>query len=309
MEQQLVIFHVIEDKHRDKYIRNYEVLTFPLSDLRPEVELKLWGTRKMQVLGMTDEELAFKIGDLRRYTLNRYWQVLSTVKMDLEDPFDDRSERFILYFSTPVEKAADGVYNRMTELIGTMRENGKTGDFWKNIPLGREMMHLFKDCVPLRDEEINPVVGMKAMSALAGEWLLSKQDVPRLFLSFYAYWEVCDQLKEKEDGSPNGTESFAEAWNDNLFKFTWMVDPCMTAELFDKLFGNDTTLRFDFLQLSPEWEKEVYDIELETDEAVKGESRGMGFCFSYWMSKAATAKRHGLLWRSPHVMNPGVMFD
>jgi hypothetical protein len=88
-----------------------------------------------------------------------------------------------------------------------------------------------------------------------------------------------------------------------------MSDANMTSELYEKLFGNETTLRFDIIQLSPEWEKEIYDIEKESDEEVKGISRGMGFCHALWTAKTEVAAKHGFQWRSPRIMNPGTRFD
>ena len=51
-------------------------------------------------------------------------------------------------------------------------------------------------------------------------------------------------------------------------------------------------------------------MEKETDEAIgRNAPRGMGFCFLYWSSKAAVLARRGIFWKSPHEMNPRVMFD
>ena len=307
MEQHLVICKVLEVTRRRETRRKYGFKRIPLAKLKVGAELKISDERKLRVIDLNDEELTFQVG-FRQYTLNRFWQVLSTVKLDLPSGLDDMGERFVLYFETPVEQAEEGVYDRLMELIKVMREN-KHGDWWKNIPLAREMMHLFKDCAPLRDKEINPVVRMQAMAALADEDLLSKHDVPRLFLSFYAYWEICNELKKSADGETTHTEEFEESWENNLFKYTWTLDPGMTNELYQRLFGKDVSLRFDFLQLTPEWEKAIYDIEKETDKELEGESRGMGFCFHYWSVKAEKAEQHGFQWRSPHLMNPRVMFD
>ena len=309
MEQLLVIVFVHENKFGTSVKRKYEFQRIPLSQLTSGAEIQLSETKSMTVIALTDEELSFEMDAWHHYLLNRQWQVLSTVKMDDPDDIGDWSERFIFYFETPVEKAEKGVYKRMLELINVMRENAEDNAPWKNIPLAHEMMHLFKDCTPLRDKEINPVVRMQAMMALEGENLLSKQDLPRLFLSFYAYWEINNELKEKQDGKVNDGDDFAKAIDDNLFKYTWIIEPFMTAELFDKLFGQDQMLRFDLIQYTPEWEKAIYDIEKETDKELKGESRGMGFCFLYWSVKTEKAAQHGLQWRSPHLMNPRVMFD
>ena len=51
-------------------------------------------------------------------------------------------------------------------------------------------------------------------------------------------------------------------------------------------------------------------MEKETDEAIgRNVPRGMGFCFMYWSSKADVLARRGIFWKSPHEMNPRVMFD
>ena len=61
---------------------------------------------------------------------------------------------------------------------------------------------------------------------------------------------------------------------------------------------------------TPLWEEIYYEVEKETDEAIgRNAPRGMGFCFLYWSSKAAVLARRGIFWKSPHEMNPRVMFD
>ena len=47
----------------------------------------------------------------------------------------------------------------------------------------------------------------------------------------------------------------------------------------------------------------------EAGERCFGESRGMGFCFSYWSMKRAVLAKYGIEWRSPRTMNPRVLFD
>lgn len=308
MEQQLVICKILEMKYRREVRRKYNFKRVPISRLKAGAELKLSDARTMRVVALSEEELSFQIG-FRQYTLNRNWQVLSTIKLDLPSDLDDTSERFAFYFETPVEQVGEGVYNRLEELIDEMRKNIESSDWWRNIPLAREMMHLFKDCSPLRDEEINPVVRMQAMAALAAENLLSKQDVPRLFLSFYEYWEICNAMKKASDGKTTKTEEFEESLEDNLFKYSWTLDSGMTSELYQKLFGKDVSLRFDLLQLTEAWEKAIYDIEEETHRQLKDEPKGMGSCFGYWSAKTANARKRGFEWRSPHVMNPRVRFD
>ncbi len=312
MEQQLVIVRTDEFQYGDSCQRQRQREVVPLSRLTLGAEISLSPHRTMKVTALTDEELSFSI-DLRNYTLNRYWQVLGTVKMDSPtDGYSVENERYTFLFETPVQHVGKGLYEQMAEMMDKMREHTQPGDFyasWKNIPLAREMMHLFKDATPLRDEEINPLVRMMGVSAIADEKMLPVKDVPRLFLSYCEYWNVCRDLLEEGDGEQKKLEEDAQWYDDQVFKYSWSVDPTMTSELYDKLFGKDQFLRFDPLQLSPEWEKAIYDIELQVEKMVEGESRGMGFCFSYWSAKTAAARQHGLHWRAPDVMNPGVMFD
>lgn len=313
MEQQLVIVRTEEYQLGRSCEKHQQREVIPLSRLTPGAEIPLSSQRTMKVIALTDEELTFSIDPLRHYTLNRYWQVLGTVKLDnLTDDYVMVQERFTFLFETPVQHVGNGLYEQMAEMMDKMRENTQPGDYcepWRNIPLAREMMHLFKDATPLRDEEINPLIRMMGVSSIADEKILPIKDVPRLFLSYCEYWNLCKDLLEESDGEWENLESDAKWYDDQVFKYSWCIDPAMTLELYDKLFGKDQFLRYDPLQLSPEWEKAIYDIELEVAERVKDESRGMGFCFSYWSEKTAVANKHGLPWRSPHVMNPDVMFD
>ena len=68
-------------------------------------------------------------------------------------------------------------------------------------------------------------------------------------------------------------------------------------------------LKVDPVQASQAWEDVIYEVEQEVEEELKDESRGMGFCFSYWSAKRAALARRGIAWRSPSTMNPRVMFD
>ena len=82
MEQNLVIACIKESTYRKNQHRNVEVQRIPLSKLQMGAELKLSEQHKMSVVKLTEEELTFVIDDLRCYTLNRYWQVLGTVKLN-----------------------------------------------------------------------------------------------------------------------------------------------------------------------------------------------------------------------------------
>lgn len=69
-------------------------------------------------------------------------------------------------------------------------------------------------------------------------------------------------------------------------------------------------LKKDPVEYSRRWESVYYDVKDELDERFADTPRGMGFCFEYWHAMAdLLAKKYRILWRNPHLMNPGVIFD
>lgn len=68
-------------------------------------------------------------------------------------------------------------------------------------------------------------------------------------------------------------------------------------------------LRHDPVEWTARWEEVIDAAEKEAYESLEGEPRGMGFCFGYWHAKTAALARYGISWRSPSIMNPGVIFD
>jgi hypothetical protein len=60
-----------------------------------------------------------------------------------------------------------------------------------------------------------------------------------------------------------------------------------------------------------EWQQErVRRLQLESPELAKAASTGTGLCHRHWaLVKQLMRERHGIEWRSPSDMNPGVLFD
>lgn len=83
------------------------------------------------------------------------------------------------------------------------------------------------------------------------------------------------------------------------------------AELLDIIFHPRVGhLRADPVEFTERWEKIYYDLSDELDRMLADEPRRMGYCFMYWEAKARLLREaYGIEWRSPHAMNPGVMFD
>lgn len=69
-------------------------------------------------------------------------------------------------------------------------------------------------------------------------------------------------------------------------------------------------LRKDPVEYTWEWENIYYDVEDKLNERFANAPRQMGFCFLFWRAKQEMLeKEYGILWRSPSLMNPHMIFD
>ena len=69
-------------------------------------------------------------------------------------------------------------------------------------------------------------------------------------------------------------------------------------------------LKVDPVEYTWEWEQIFYRVEDELDLILAEVPRGMGFCYHYWYAKEELLKtKYNIIWNSPPMMNPGVMFD
>lgn len=69
------------------------------------------------------------------------------------------------------------------------------------------------------------------------------------------------------------------------------------------------TLNYDPIEESEPYLAVIDEVERRLYEDLKNEPRHMGFCFEYWSAKRDLLAEYGIEWRSPHMMNPRVMFD
>ena len=194
---------------------------------------------------------------------------------------------------------------RLVDIYNEMCINGEAGELWRNIPGAKEIMHIMKNIAPERDSEINPAVRMLICESIIGNDLIDLRDTPRLYLEYLEYWKECHNMP-KTDEELSDTEldaDFKETAEEMSRKVRTMLAGDMTP--WDTL----GYLKYDPVQLSPQWEENIYEIEKECDARLKGEMRGMGFCYAYWSAKRAVAAEYGIDWVSPSGMNPGVMFD
>lgn len=68
-------------------------------------------------------------------------------------------------------------------------------------------------------------------------------------------------------------------------------------------------LKKDPIEWISRWEEVIDEADRKAYRRLAGMPRGMGWCFAFWAERAAALREFGIEWRSPSLMNPGVMFD
>ena len=189
------------------------------------------------------------------------------------------------------QKSQESLESRLQELYDQMCDHAKVGDFWKNIPLAREMLRLMKE----ETTESNRDDILQLCEWVVTQKLLLDCETPRLILSFMEFWS---ELSHDE-----------QRWAKAMHRLRRMIDPNTPEEEKMKLMMEGRTLKNDPIQLTEAWEENIYEVEKELDEKYKGQSYFMGFCYEYWSAKRAALARRGIRWRSPALMNPHVRFD
>ncbi len=182
---------------------------------------------------------------------------------------------------------------RLEKIFREMVKNaGEFGLMWKNIPLGREafaiMQHL-PDSVP------GEFATAAEKAGLLGQMLEHMDELrsPRFCIAVREYMSRLDPAEET-----NATE---------LAKLYDYIDPTLPMEDFCRVYRRH--LKFDPVERTAEYEAVIYSAEYLVSRALADVPRGMGFCFAYWSAMADALAEFGIDWRSPHMMNPGVMFD
>ena len=78
---------------------------------------------------------------------------------------------------------------------------------------------------------------------------------------------------------------------------------------FDKIFFKGY-LKRDPIEWSEKYEKIIDEANKKIYALLEDYPRGMGFCLAYWSVKEKVLREdYGVKWKSPVIMNPGVIFD
>ena len=251
-----------------------------------------------------EERMDFTFGE-HQYALMRQWQVIGTPTAEAGE------ERCVFFFGNHIESSHDWDETNAVRLLGEIYENTGKGEVWRNIPLLHEFIHELKDLSPFRSSVINPLYKVCALQNLLQHDVLDKREAPRLYLSLCELCRLynCYVQDQDEDASLDYDKEYFDHIDELIYKLSWVVsaqDGQRAQECWDNL---GYMLRADIVQSTPEWENVIYEVELEVDDLLKDELRGMGFCYGYWSAKRAALARRGIDWNPPPSMNRGVMFD
>lgn len=194
----------------------------------------------------------------------------------------------------------DDKAQRVIAIVDEMRKNSEDMRQWKNIPLANECVQLLKEI----DATEEPPIG-KALACGAVISQLPEYDVPRLVLSILKYKLELVRQSDEQDSERYPTEEEVQA---DIQRLEDYIDT-EHVSVSDFMKQYDRHLRFATVERTPQWEDNYYEVEQECDRRLGDTPRGMGFCFAYWSTLREVLSERGIIWQSPHELNPRVMFD
>ncbi|MCR5519383.1 MAG: hypothetical protein K6F21_03540 [Bacteroidales bacterium] len=188
--------------------------------------------------------------------------------------------------------------DKIVKNVEQMRSNAQEQAIFKNLPLAAETFKLIRE---LDDPEEGPLGKAYACNAMIEQ--LSEYDTPRFVLRI-----LRQELAWLEESSEKSDWLFPEDVQEDIDRLEAYIDTeALGMEEFCKKYGRH--LLFDPVERTKRWEEIYFEVEAECDRRLEAQPRGMGFCFGYWATKHAVLAEYGIDWKSPHIMNPRVMFD
>ena len=188
--------------------------------------------------------------------------------------------------------------DRIVALVEQMRRHAQDQAIHKNVALAKEALALLEK---LDDPEEGPLGKAYACNAILEQ--LSEYDTPRFALEILRRelaW--LRESEEESDGLP------AEDVEADIARLEAYIDPDgLSMDAVCQKYGRH--LRFDPVERTARWEELFFEVEEECFRRLEGVPRGMGFCFPYWAAKRDVLRKYGIDWKSPHMMNPRVIFD
>lgn len=173
-----------------------------------------------------------------------------------------------------------------------VRHRNTLDEVWMNIPLGKKAIDLFNSLPDSLEGEYSTLSDKATLICNMLEQM-EETMTPRFCLS------VRRQIAEMDPGNSDN--------NARIRMLSDYIDESIPMEDWCGRYGRH--LKFDPVERTPAMEEIVYYVERQCAELLGDVPRCMGFCFAYWNARRQILSSLGISWKSPHEMNPGVIFD
>ena len=179
--------------------------------------------------------------------------------------------------------------NELGYIFSEMVNNYNTfGMTWKNIPLCHHAFDLMCQLPDVLPGEYETPADKASLLCQMLDHVI-ENDIPRHCIKVRQYIQSLDPDNEGNNKQLS-------------LLLNYISDPAATNL-------SSSMLTSDPIERTPQGEDVIYAVELEVDEILKDSHRGMGFCHEYWHTKRQVLAKYGIDWKSPSMMNPGVIFD
>lgn len=259
MEQKFIVCNLPEKK------------VYELSELTKGAELNLSENLSIKVKSLTGEKMEFTIGG-DTYVLNREWQV-----MRIKDT---------IFFFADEKKNLESVFDDLKKIFDEMCTNEDYNNYWKNIILAQEAMHILKDDAPKQDTEILK----EFCEAMMDQQKVDYENNPRLLLSFINYYHVLSGSTER--------------WEQETQMLLGLIDPNLSEQEKLDLLTQNNKRKFDPIQLTQEWEDMIVNAKKEYREYILSHMNRRGFNHILGQVWKKILSKYGFPdWRSGIAMN------
>ena len=176
-----------------------------------------------------------------------------------------------------------------------LREQDHT---WENAMLTRELLHYAKQ-LESYDHMLNSLYS--AVSRMSK----SLYEHPRLKIELLSFFLLIVNRIECLNGHELG---LSEDLPIEIRRLQRNIEYAESGE-FD-LIEEEGHLKHDPVEWTQRWEEVIDEADKIAYERLADHPRGMGFCHAYWYERAQVLEENfGIIWRTPSLMNPGVIFD
>lgn len=195
----------------------------------------------------------------------------------------------------------ESTVDKIVEMVEEMQNNSSDWKMHRNLKLAKEVLRMLET---MEDPGEGPHGKALACNAVLDE--LSQYDCPRFCLEIMSKELEWMEESEREFKRDVGLTSEYVRYAISCLKDYIDIEGLTMNDFCSKY---NRGLLYDPVERTQKWEDIYVEVEEECDRRLEDVPRGMGFCFAYWSVKANVLKEYGIDWKSPHYMNPGVLFD